>query len=256
MLTRTLTIVLALAFLTLGACRSTGSSSLAPAIATGVLFRDANINGTNRRYAIYVPRDYTPDKAWPCIVFLNGRGECGTDGTRQLAVGLMPAILAEPTRWPAIVVFPQKPDQQSQWADHDEMVMAILERTRLEFNIDANRRYLTGLSQGGAGTWAIGAKHADVWAAIAPVCGYGESATLAPSLASTTIWAFHGMKDDIVKPEQTIAIIDAIKTEQARVGKGTEPKATYFPDANHNAWDPAYRNADLPTWLFEQRRSR
>lgn len=256
MLTRTLIIVLALAFLTLGACRSTGSSSLAPAIATGVLFREVEIAGTNRRYAIYVPRNYSHDQTWPCVVFLNGRGECGIDGTRQLAVGLMPAILAEPDRWPAIVVFPQKPDQQTQWADHDDMVMAILERTRLEFNIDANRRYLTGLSQGGAGTWAIGANHADLWAAIAPVCGYGEPAALAPALVEMPIWAFHGLKDDIVKPEQTVAIIDAIKAEQSRMGKGTEPKATYFPDANHNSWDPTYRGGDLPKWLFAQRRVR
>lgn len=223
---------------------------------TGVLFRTVEVADTNHRFAIYVPRDYTPDTTWPCIVFLNGRGECGTDGTRQLSQGLMPAILSEPQRWPAIVVFPQKPDQPSQWADHDALVLAALEVTRLEFNVDPNRVYLTGLSQGGAGSWSLGAKHPDLWAAVAPVCGYGDPVAIAPEIANLPVWAFHGMKDDVVKPEQTTAIIDAIKAEQKATGKGVEPLMTLFPDANHNAWDPTYRNEDLPTWLFKQRRKR
>jgi predicted peptidase len=230
--------------------------SVTPNTATGVLFRTAAVGLDDRSFAIYVPREYTPDKTWPCVVFLNGSGECGTDGSRQLAVGLLPAILAEPERWPVIAVFPQKPDQKSQWADHDTLVLAALDLARLEFNIDSSRIYLTGLSQGGGGTWSIGASHPDLWAALAPVCGYGDPAALAPRLINTPIWAFHGLKDDVVKPEQTISMIDAIKAEQVRTGKGVEPKATLFPEANHNAWDPTYRAKDLPEWLLAQRRER
>lgn len=238
----------------LGACRTTGNTGVTPTISTGVLFRDAAVGANRHRFAIYVPHEYTPAKPWPCVVFLNGSGECGTDGCRQLAVGLLPAILAEPQRWPCIVVFPQKPDQPTQWSEHDALVMAALDLARLEFNIDPQRLYLTGLSQGGGGTWTLGAKHADLWAAIVPVCGYGDPAAIAPSLASMPIWAFHGLKDDVVKPAQTTAMIDAIKAEQARRGMGPEPKATLYPDANHNAWDPTYRNEALPKWLLEHRR--
>lgn len=229
---------------------------MTPNIATGILFREVTIEHKQRRFAIYVPHEYTPDKAWPCIVFLNGSGECGIDGTRQLAVGLLPAILAEPQRWPCIAVFPQKPDQPSQWSEHDALVMGALDLARLEFNIDSNRLYLTGLSQGGAGSWSLGAKHPDLWAAIAPVCGYGDPAVIAPSLTRMPIWAFHGLKDDVVKPEQAKNMVAAIKAEQAKDGTGPEPQLTLYPDANHNAWDPTYRGEDLSDWLFEQRRAK
>jgi predicted peptidase len=29
-----------------------------------------------------------------------------------------------------------------------------------------------------------------------------------------------------------------------------------FPDANHNAWDPAYAEPALPEWILSQRRGR
>ena len=48
-------------------------------------------------------------------------------------------------------------------------VMNVLAMVRKEFNVDAHRIYLTGHSMGGAGTYFLGSKHTDIWAAIAPV---------------------------------------------------------------------------------------
>src|SRR5262249_52460670 len=48
-------------------------------------------------------------------------------------------------------------------------VMNVLAMVRKEFNVDADRIYLTGHSMGGAGTYFLGSKHPDIWAAIAPV---------------------------------------------------------------------------------------
>lgn len=220
----------------------------APNPSTGLLFRELTIDGVARRYAIYVPRDYAPKTPMPAIVFLNGSGECGTDGAKHAVVGLGSAAMLQIDKWPFIIVFPQKPDQKSQWIDHDKLVLAALEATRREFAIDPARTYLTGLSQGGAGTWAIGAKHGALFAAIAPVCGYGDPAQLAAPLKDMPVWAFHGEKDDVVPPAQTRNIVAAIESA------GGHPKATYFPDANHNSWDAAYRTQDLGAWLLSHRK--
>src|SRR5262249_6645052 len=48
-------------------------------------------------------------------------------------------------------------------------VMTVLDMIRKEFNIDERRIYLTGHSMGGAGTYYLGSKYANLWAAIAPV---------------------------------------------------------------------------------------
>jgi dipeptidyl aminopeptidase/acylaminoacyl peptidase len=47
--------------------------------------------------------------------------------------------------------------------------MNVLAMMRKEFKIDEHRIYLTGHSMGGAGTYFLASKHADIWAAVAPV---------------------------------------------------------------------------------------
>ena len=221
------------------------------AMERGILARSVVAEGKERKYAVYVPRDYDGDKAWPVIVFLNGMGECGEDGQKQLTVGLMPAVNSAAGAWPFIVVFPQKPKSETQWIDHDDLVMVALAKTMKEFKVDKDRVYLTGLSQGGAGTWAIGARHADVFAAIAPVCGYGTlSESEAKALKDMPLWAFHGGKDDVVPPRKSEILIESVRAA------GGEPKLTIFPDANHNSWDAAYRTQKLNEWFLKQQKSR
>ena len=48
-------------------------------------------------------------------------------------------------------------------------VMTVLAMIRKEFNVDERRIYLMGHSMGGAGTYYLGSKHGNVWAALAPI---------------------------------------------------------------------------------------
>ncbi|MFY9340895.1 MAG: dienelactone hydrolase family protein [Planctomycetota bacterium] len=211
--------------------------------ATGFVDKTIAIAGREHRYVVYVPPGYTRERVWPLIVFLNGMGECGTDGRKHVEVGLGPAIRLDPVRWPFVVVFPQKSDKQSQWSEHEALVMGTLAATEQEFAIDTRRRFLTGLSQGGAGTWALGAKHAEVWAAIAPVCGYGKPADVAARLKATPIWAFHGIDDKTVPAQQSKDLCAAV--EKA----GGTPVLTLYENTAHNSWDKAYRESSLAEWL-------
>ena len=143
--------------------------------ARGVLLDEIRAGGETLRYAVYVPRDYdsAPSPAgWPLVLFLHGRGECGTDGLRQLTQGLPQALFAAPADWPVIALFPQKPDADREWEQYEPAVMALVAAARARFAIDPERIYLTGLSQGGHGAWVLGSRHAELWAAVVPVCGY------------------------------------------------------------------------------------
>lgn len=232
---------------------------------TGLLYRSLEVGGVERRYAVYVPREYRDGQAWPCIIFLNGSGECGEDGQRQLTQGLFPAMINAPADWPFVVIFPQKPTRASTWADHDAYVMATLERTRREVSIDAGRIYLTGLSQGGAGTWAIGAKHPEMFAAIAPVCGFGDGEAVGPALREMPIWAMHGEKDDVVPIGQSEKLVNAAagqRTVELNPASGSSLKPgtksplrfSRFADLNHGCWDRAYRDMELGEWFLSFRR--
>jgi predicted peptidase len=54
-------------------------------------------------------------------------------------------------------------------AASEKDVMTVLGMIRQEFNVDDRRIYLMGHSMGGAGTYYLGSKYGNVWAALAPI---------------------------------------------------------------------------------------
>jgi predicted peptidase len=231
---------------------------------TGIFFDALAGDRVALRHAVYLPRSFDPAQRWPLVLFLHGSGESGTDGVRQLSQGLGPAILADPQRWPAIVLFPQKPTDTAEWEQHEDAVIALLDAAHSRFPVDPSRVYLTGLSQGGHGAWVLGARHARTWAAVVPICGYaaarrgdpglpapyrGTAAQLASALVGIPVWAFHGEADDTVPVRQTRVMVEALRAA------GGDPRITLFPGVGHDSWDPAYHDEALPRWLFAQRRT-
>jgi predicted peptidase len=89
----------------------------------------------------------------------------------RAAVGSAPtAAGSEPTSAANVATAPpsEPSDQEVQnWSEED--VMNVLAKMRKEFNVDPKRIYLTGHSMGGAGTLFLASKHAELWAAVAPV---------------------------------------------------------------------------------------
>jgi predicted peptidase len=53
-------------------------------------------------------------------------------------------------------------------------VMNVIEIVRNEYNVDADKIFLMGHSMGGAGTWYLGQKYADMWAGLAALSGSGN----------------------------------------------------------------------------------
>lgn len=229
--------------------------------------RDISVAGTIHRYQVFVPASAAGGRRPPVIMFLHGSGERGSDGAKQTTVGIGPYIRAHLADFPAIVVFPQAPDE-TEWGDNAGLVFGTLDAATREFHGDADRTYLTGLSMGGYGTWDMALRAPGRFAALVPVCGglvhprrpsmsvrglEGASdpyAQVAGKLKGSPIWQFHGAKDDVVSPDYSRQMDAALKTAGA-----SDARLTIFPDANHNSWDPAYsQTPDLWTWLFSQTR--
>lgn len=215
---------------------------------TGFLSRTVHYAGGVARYVVYVPWWYDAARPLPAIVFLHGRGEEGDDGWKPVAVGLGPAILADARRWDFIVIFPQKPAGRAGWGAHRDLVLAALDDTRREFAVDASRIYLTGLSMGGTGTWAIGARERHLFAALVPICGGGSVAD-ARRLARMPVWCFHGAKDDAVPPDASRRMVQAMRAA------GGNPRLTIYEGVGHGAWERAYAEPELPAWLLSHARS-
>ena len=124
--------------------------------------------------------------------------------------------------------------------------MAILAEVEKSYKVDPARVYLTGLSMGGYGTWSLAAAHPKKWAAIAPVCGGGNTAT-ASSIKDIPCWNFHGDADTAVKVEKSREMINALKAV------GSHPRYTEYPGVGHNSWDNAYGTAELYSWFLEHK---
>ena len=257
-------VLLAAVCLQLAAC-----VSLPERAAGSFVERTIEVGGKPHRYQVFLPATPAAGRRPPVILFLHGSGERGDDGAKPTLVGIGPYIRAHLDRFPAIVVFPQAPEQ-GEWSGNLDLVFATLDAATREFHGDADRTYLTGLSMGGYGVWDVAMRAPERFAALAPVCGAvkppraerdtlfvaavaGEEdayAAIAQRLRNVPTWIFHGAKDDLVPPRDDRELIAAFRAADAADARYTE-----FPDANHNSWDPAYsQTPEFWDWLFAQRR--
>lgn len=196
-------------------------------------------------YLLTLPAGYEDDSAekWPLLVFLHGSGERGTDIERVRTHGL-PASIDAGRAVPFIVVAPQCP--QDEWWNLPAVEAFIADMVR-NYRVDPERIYLTGLSMGGFGVWALAARHPERYAAVIPVCGGGET-KWASKLRDLPIWAFHGALDESVPVKRSQDMIDAI------TAAGGSPRLTIYPEAKHDSWTATYANDEIYTWLLAHRR--
>src|SRR3546814_5158050 len=75
----------------------------------GFVQREVVVDGRSHRYQVFVPAAASAAKP-PVILFLHGSGERGDDGIKPTLAGLGPHVRANAGSFPAIVVFPQAPE--------------------------------------------------------------------------------------------------------------------------------------------------
>lgn len=199
-------------------------------------------------YLLSLPKGYEEDehKRWPLLLFLHGAGESGSDLNRVKLHG-PPKLIEQGKDLPFIVVSPQTVSRDVAWQVDD--LIALLDDLERNFRIDKDREYVTGLSMGGMGTWALALAQPGRFAAIAPICG-ASVGWFAPRLSGTAVWIFHGLKDTVIDPSESQRMYDALK------GAGVEVKLTLYPDAGHDSWTEAYNNPELFEWLLAHSKGR
>ncbi|PWD98542.1 carboxylesterase family protein [Marinilabilia rubra] len=223
-------------------------------------------NGDTLKYRILYPEEMKQDKEYPLVLFLHGAGERGVKNERQLTHG---ADLFVDENWnttrEAIVLFPQCPPG-IMWTNREKkknsegvwefwfplgdsapwpslMVNQLVEDLTASGKVDADRRYIMGLSMGGIGTLEFLYRWPEKYAAAISVCG-GHDPDLAETYCHVPVWFFHGGKDDVVPPIYSRQVYDVLKK------CNVDTRYTFYPYANHNSWDPAFSEPGLLDWLF------
>jgi predicted peptidase len=96
---------------------------------------------------------------------------------------------------------------------------------------------------GGYATWQLAMSLPEYFAAIVPICGGGMYWN-AGRLVNVPVWAFHGQKDPVVLPEESVKMVEAVKHN------GGNARLTLYPENAHDAWSDTYRNPEVFEWLL------
>ena len=229
------------------------SASAQPPMQTPQHFQKTLTRSVKLDYQLYLPDGYqkTGD-AWPLMLFLHGAGERGTN-VEKVTVHGPPKLVKAGAKLPFIIVSPQCPTDEA-WRDED--LLALLDTLSAKYNVDTNRVYLTGLSMGGYGSWSLGSKFPERFAAIAPICGGGDNIRVLlaskqkkASLKSLGVWAFHGANDNVVPLEESQRMTNAF----LRAGCA-EVKLTVYPQDGHDSWTRAYNEPEIWNWFLAHQR--
>src|SRR5258706_364876 len=147
---------------------------------TGFQTRIVTVDQQERKFAVFVPRDYSAGKKYPTIVFLHGLFESGRDARRCLSAGLGPVIAKDAEHWPFISVFPQT---MGSWrgASNERLAMACLDDVEANFAVDKDLVILAGVSYGGRGAVGICAQDRD-WVAGAVAVSWASSCDVSDKL--------------------------------------------------------------------------
>lgn len=137
----------------------------------------SEVDGSAQPYALVVPRRYDPRRPIRLDVVLHG-------STRP--VGLSELRFLTPydegdtveTSAPDAEFIELRPlgrvENCYRWAGETDVFEAIEDVCR-DYNIDRDRIVLRGMSMGASGTWHLGLKHPDRFAALGPYCGYVDT---------------------------------------------------------------------------------
>ncbi len=241
--------------LTLGGCNGASNRALdmigqdGPKL--GFNFRTLTRGDHVRKYGVFVPISYKATNKYPVIIFLQGVGEgCGWgqgDG-KNLTVGLGPFVALQKATFPFIVIFPQSAGGWSADSEYAQDVITALDDVSKEYSVDADRVSLTGLSTGGYGTYVIGAKYRDRFAALVPMGSNDSESAVSGQLVNLSVRAYCSAGGDMFAGNNDQRMVERINS------LGGHAAFIQTDTFGHDCWEAVYGSGELFGWLQNQRR--
>lgn len=142
-------------------------------------------------YRVYVPTSYRAGRPTPLVIALHGLGaneDSFFDSYQKVTPKLAEQhgfLLAAPLGFRVDGFYGSRlmaggdatAARRSELSEQD--VLEVVKRMRADYAVDSDRIYLIGHSMGAIGTWALGARHPELWAALGAFSGTGAPATVA-----------------------------------------------------------------------------
>lgn len=235
-------------------------------------------DGNLQPYSVHVPPQYDRDQQrWPLVIGMHGIGsgthytlrrvlgrdrdkEGGEPGGKPLIRGNMPRL----PNYGVITASAWGYHNSAFWFYGEDDVLRVVEEMKATYRIDPDRVYLTGLSLGGLGTYHIGARWPDVFAALGPLGGFSsvklyrqirshpktwwedvlieqrDATTYAENGMYTPMKVVHGRRDG---PRHATAMTDRYRAMNYTVELD-------IPEAGHDVWQYSYGDGALVRWMM------
>ncbi len=204
----------------------------------------------------------------PLVMYLHGSGGLGDDNLKQLGFGNIfgTRVWLLPENQKAFPCYVLVPQTDRGWCRYDlsqtegpakvlpglgdgsRLALGIVDALCHEFPIDERRIYVMGQSMGGAGTWNVITNRPHFFAAAVICCGSVSPEDGTGSI-DTPLWNFHGDSD------QTVPVSTSRDRMAARRKAGGHPLYTEYSGVDHEVYEWAFTEPELPKWVFAQRRA-
>ncbi len=192
-------------------------------------------------YLISYPDGFREDKKYPLLIFMHGRGARTATTEKLHQYASLYHLQARQNERGYILLAPHcKSGNWNEWMEH---VIHLIETFRELPFVDKSRLYLTGLSMGGYGTWALSILRAEWFAAAMPLCGGGIPG-MANQIGDLPIRAFHGLCDKTVDPIESLQMVKAVNDF------GGHANLILFPEMPHDCSNAVYTDERNYDWLF------
>ncbi len=176
-------------------------------------------SGLRQEYVFLVPEDYDPEKKYRISFYLHGGAnrvepwQKGDPWWRRFDRAFGPDQIS---------VFPSSFRGSLWWQSSQiENLKAILERIQREYNVDENRVYLFGVSDGGTGVYYHAAKAPTPWAAFLPLIGHPgvlenpstgvDGELFLENLVNRAFFVVNGEKDELYPVSRVKPYLDSFE---------------------------------------------
>ena len=218
----------------------------------------------NLNYRILFPNNFDDSNKYPLHIFLHGIGERGSDNELQLTyVDKVFLNQKNYENYPAIIVFPQAPlddnwssrtmsnnkirqsfPENSSPTNSLSLVIKLMDSLINEKYVDNKKVYLSGLSNGGMGSFELLKNRPNMFASAVIICGGGNPLWAKEFAKLTPVWIAHGSDDIDVHPSLSINMADAI------IKYGGSPKLTLFENVAHDSWNNIFEDPEYLEWIY------
>lgn len=217
-------------------------------------YQHAGIDGGTRSYWVRVPDGYDPARSYPLLVTMHGGVSGAGVDAGEGNLSMWDSYLPEDWKRDFILMSPSarsESDDEARIADEDMWwgtvgmtnVLGALREVKSRYNVDDNRVFVSGFSDGASGTFSFAARRPDAFAGFFPLSGH----PLVPELSGSpiygenfigkNIYVVNGGKDTLYPSERVRTVIDEINK------CGAYLQFTDYPDAPHR---PTYFPEELP----------